>query len=83
MMEMSTTLRNVDTGVVKDGLLVRIVLLALLRQEDVPDLLHSDVRCDSCISYNSCTHLYGRFESPLLSTVPPFQSADSYARSPL
>jgi hypothetical protein len=71
-MEMSTTLRDVDTGVVKDGLLVRIVLLALLRQEDVSDLLHTDVRCDPCITYNSCTHLYGRFESPLLSTVPPF-----------
>jgi hypothetical protein len=71
-MERSTTLRDVDTGVVKDGLLVRIVLLALLRQEDVPDLLHTGVRCESCKSYNSCTHLYGRFESPLLSTVPPF-----------
>ena len=49
-MEMSTTLRDVDTGVVKDGLLVRIVLLALLRQEDVSDLLHTAVRSDSCIS---------------------------------
>lgn len=47
-MEMSVALRNVDTGVVKDGLLVRVVLLSLLGEENVSDLLHTDVRCDSC-----------------------------------